>query len=73
MFIITGIYWTVISPAYINSGLKSSQATSSWRAFLTKLGVQEKLAVKRVDVEQVQPLIITMYVHVRYKNDIFFL
>ena len=52
-----GVYWTLISPAYLNIGMKSSQSTCSWKVFLTKLGVQERLAVERVDVdlqEQVQ-------------------
>ena len=50
MHVFADVHWTVISPEYLKTGKKLSQSAHSWRTFLTKLGVQERLAVERVDI-----------------------
>ena len=57
-FFLLDVQWTVISAGYLNlKGRKTNETstnTSTWRDFLSKLGVQDGLAIERVN-EPIDP------------------
>ena len=56
MVFLLDVQWTVISAGYLNlKGRKTHEMpTSTWRDFLSKLGVKDGLAIERVN-EPIDP------------------
>ena len=43
-----GVNWTTVSPSYLGRSSRI-ESVSSWRIFLTKLGVKRGIAVERIE------------------------
>ena len=72
MVFLLDVQWTVISAGYLNlKGRKTHETstnTSTWRDFLSKLGVQDGLAIERVNEpidpqEEVCSCVVLLVVH----------